>query len=103
MTENNTPHQVGQYTHTDYVYSDKHTCHSSICNTAVMGSSYMAPPPGTQPSLPVNPVPKNYHHLESNRALPHPPKGPPSSEAKVCTAEKKKSMEIVQSLHREAL
>lgn len=46
----------------------------------VMSSSYVAPPAGTQREGPVNPVPQDYHHLESNRALLHPPTGPPCSE-----------------------
>ena len=45
-----------------------------------MTSSYVVPPRGTKPSLPVDPTPNNYHHLESNRALPHPPNGPIRSE-----------------------
>ena len=28
----------------------------------------------------MNPAPQDYHHLESNRALLHPPSGPPQSE-----------------------
>ena len=47
---------------------------------AVMSSSYVAPPPETQREGPVNPTPKDYHHLESNRSLLHPPPGPPCSE-----------------------
>ena len=50
---------------------------------SAMGSSYVAPPPGTSAAQPVDPVPKDYHHLESNRALTHPPKGPTQSEVQV--------------------
>ena len=45
-----------------------------------MSSSYVAPPPGTRREGPVNPTPHDYRHLESDRALLHPPPGPPSSE-----------------------
>jgi Ca2+-binding EF-hand superfamily protein len=48
--------------------------------TSVMRSSYVAPPPGTQREGPVNPAPQDYHHLESDRALLHPPTGPLLSE-----------------------
>ncbi|CAI8041472.1 Putative calmodulin-like protein 2 [Geodia barretti] len=47
---------------------------------SVMSSSYVAPPPGTRREGPVNPAPHDYRHLESDRALLHPPPGPPSSE-----------------------
>lgn len=49
-----------------------------------MGSSYTAPPSGSSPAHPINPAPKDYHHLESNRALPHPPKGPAKTEVQEC-------------------
>ena len=48
-----------------------------------MGSSYISPPSGTGPAHPIDPAPKDYHHLESNRALPHPPKGPVKTEVQV--------------------
>lgn len=44
-----------------------------------MTSSFGCPPSGGRPP-PVNPTPHDYHHLESNRALPHPLKGPIHSE-----------------------
>ena len=46
-----------------------------------MTMSYTAPPTDARPSTPIDPFPKNFHHLESNRALPHPPKGSNRSEA----------------------
>lgn len=49
----------------------------------VMGSSYVAPPPGTHPAPPVDPTPKQFYHLESNRALPRQPSGPERSEVQV--------------------
>ncbi len=45
-----------------------------------MTMSYAAPPVGIKPSTPINHTPKNYHHLESNRALLHPPVGAYCSE-----------------------
>ncbi len=42
--------------------------------------SYGAPPVGTKPATPIDRTPKNYHHLESNRALLHPPVGAYCSE-----------------------
>ena len=59
----------------EFVFND-----SCIILYIVMGSSYVAPPPETQREGPVNPTPKDYHHLESNRSLLHPPPGPPCSE-----------------------
>ena len=35
-----------------------------------MSVSYGSPPAGLGRSQPVDPVPKDFHHLESNRALP---------------------------------
>lgn len=46
-----------------------------------MAMSYPTPPAGVRPSTPCDPFPKDYHHLESNRALMHAPKGGNLTEA----------------------
>ena len=46
-----------------------------------MTSSYVSPAKGCTRPPPVDPVPKSYHHLESDRALLHPPKTAHRSEA----------------------
>ena len=48
---------------------------------AVMTSSYISPAKGFSRPPAVDPVPKAYHHLESDRALLHPPKTSSRSEA----------------------
>ena len=48
---------------------------------AVMTSSYISPAKGFSRPPAVDPVPKAYHHLESDRALLHPPKASSRSEA----------------------
>ena len=46
-----------------------------------MTSSYVSPAKGFSRPPAVNPVPKDYHHLKSDRALLHPPKTSSRSEA----------------------
>jgi hypothetical protein len=69
---------------------------------SVMSSSYVAPPPGTQREGPVNPAPRDYRHLESDRALLHPPPGPPSSENMAQFGAPLKSEEEARERVREA-
>ena len=55
--------------------------HSHVRTPTVMTSSYISPAKGFSRPPAVDPVPKSYHHLESDRALLHPPKTAPRSEA----------------------
>lgn len=62
-----------------YTHTNHYTLHNVI--PTVMTSSYISPAKGFSRPPAVDPVPKSYHHLESDRALLHPPKTSSRSEA----------------------